>query len=128
MLSAIAYVYTLWFNTLPVCHAATIPASDGSLLSVEAPSINISLPSAPSIESPLLNATQIQCRGRQFGADLRYTSCLDAFHTFPYGDSDVPVEIGRRFTGRYVENLPWKWVSGIFSNDAPYYDSCLKSS
>ena len=116
MLLAIAYGSILWFYKISASHAATIPASDGGLINAAASLINISSPSSLSIASPFLNATEIRCSGRQFGANLRYTSCLDAFATFGGGQSDESVELGRRGTGAgtgaYAVNLPWKWVSG----------------
>ncbi|KAL8685527.1 MAG: hypothetical protein Q9218_007706 [Villophora microphyllina] len=96
-----------------------IPPSDGSLVNTPAPLINISLPSAGNPETPSLNDIQIQCRGRQFGFDLNYNSCLDAFGTFSQGHFENPVQIGRRGTGSYARSLPWKWVSCM--NHQRYY-------
>lgn len=95
-----------------LCDAATIPPSDGSLAQTLAPLINISLPWVDPSTIPASNDIKIQCRGRQFGMHLSYNSCLDAFGAFPQGHSNVPVKIGRRGTGLYVRNLPWKLVSG----------------
>ena len=91
--------------------ALVIHPSDGSLAQTPAPLINTSFP-LDGAPPTALEDGQIQCRGRQFGTDLDYLSCLDAFATFTYGFDPHHVEVGRRGTGTYVHTLPWKWVSG----------------
>ncbi|KAL9007878.1 MAG: hypothetical protein Q9173_006938, partial [Seirophora scorigena] len=83
--------------------AAVVPPNDGTLANTPAPLINIPF--------PLLNDVQVRCGGRQFGTGLQYRSCLDAFSSFPFGGLDDPMDVGRRDTGLYDQNLPWKWVS-----------------
>ncbi|KAI4172995.1 MAG: hypothetical protein LQ348_006658 [Seirophora lacunosa] len=84
-------------------NAAVLNPHDGTLTNTPAPLIDIPFPSS--------NDVQVQCGGRQFGTGLQYRSCLDAFSSFPFGGSDDPMDVGRRETGMYDQNLPWKWVS-----------------
>lgn len=79
---------------------AIIPSNDTRLFNPHTTSSNI------------INEIQIQCRGRQYGTNLVYSSCLDAFFTFTKRNSLLPLKIGTRNTGTYDRNLPWKWVSG----------------
>lgn len=88
-------------------NAAVIAPNDGTLTNTPAPLIDIPFPS--------LNDVRVQCGGRQFGTGLQYRSCLDAFSSFPFGGSDDPMDVGRRETGMYDQNLPWKWVSSTTS-------------
>ncbi|KAL8646120.1 MAG: hypothetical protein Q9210_006309 [Variospora velana] len=88
----------------------TIP-TEGRLADTPAPLINITPPLAvdPAASS---NNIQIDCRGSHYGTGLSYSSCLDAFGTFTRGGAENPVTIGRRRTGKYTQNVPWRWVSG----------------
>ncbi|KAL8942545.1 MAG: hypothetical protein Q9216_001589 [Gyalolechia sp. 2 TL-2023] len=93
-----------------LCTVLTFPTSEGSLVAIPAPLINISSPidTNPSTSS---NDIQIECRGSQYGTHIRYASCLDAFGTFKNGGTSNPVRIGLRKTGtNYAQNLPWKWA------------------
>lgn len=91
--------------------ALAIHPSDGSLAQTPAPLINTSFPIA-GLSPTVLEDYQIHCNGGQFGSDLIYLSCLDAFATFTDGFDVHHVEVGRRNTGTYWYKLPWKWVSG----------------
>lgn len=98
---------------LALCTSLRIP-SQGSLADTPAPLINIILPLAadPPASS---NDIHIHCQGTQYGTGLSYSSCLDAFATFTRGAAENPVTIGRRRTGKYTQNVPWRWVSGMES-------------
>ena len=104
------YLNTITYLTIPffLCTTARFLSNDGSPRPPS--SLNES-----NTSLAVSNDIQIQCRGRQFGSDLDYGSCLDAFRTFTLGYSPLPVEIGRRNTGSYSHTLPWKWVSGMES-------------
>ena len=91
--------------------ALVIHPSDGSLAQTPAPLINTSF-SLDGASPTALEEGQADCRGHQFGSDLNYLSCLDAFATFTDGFDLHPVKVGRRGTGTYWYKLPWKWVSG----------------
>lgn len=92
-----------------LCLTATVPTHDGSLLDTPAPLINI------SSTTTLPNNARFNCNGRQFGFELDYNSCLDAFRSFDLGGSPLPMKIGRRNGENYDRKLPWKWVSGTDS-------------
>lgn len=97
-----------------VTSGLTIP-TEGSLSDTPAPLIKIPLPLDTDPPSPS-NDLEIQCRGSQYGTNLRYDSCLDAFRTFTHGAATNPVHIGRRRDLGYTIGLPWKWVSGKGTN------------
>lgn len=79
---------------------AIISSSDIRLFNPPTPSFNTT------------NEILFQCRGSQYGTNLDYYSCLNAFFTFTKRNSLLPLKIGTRNTGIYEQNLPWKWVSG----------------
>lgn len=79
---------------------AIISSSDIRLFNPPTPSFNTT------------NEILFQCRGSQYGTNLDYGSCLNAFLTFTKRNSLLPLNIGTRNTGIYEQNLPWKWVSG----------------
>lgn len=64
--------------------------------------INISPPPVIPPASPLLIDIQIQCRGRQFGTELKHARSLDAFSTFENGDPPTAIHIGRRHAASHT--------------------------
>lgn len=113
MLSAYFRRAIVFALVVTCCNALIIPPGEGSLVSVPAPLINISMPETTE-PTTAPNDYEPDCKGAQYGTNIRYESCLDAFGTFKNGGAANPVRIGRRSTGTdYAQNVPWKWVSGM---------------
>ncbi|KAL8665550.1 MAG: hypothetical protein Q9168_007672, partial [Polycauliona sp. 1 TL-2023] len=100
-------LYSIALLTFPFysffCHAANIPRPDGTLANPP--------PTSQISGTRPLEDIQISCRGLEYGFDLDYSSCQDAFSTFKEQTSLLPMRIGIRGTGPYSQVLPWKWVS-----------------
>lgn len=102
----------LFISGVAFANGLTIP-TEGSLSNTPAPLINITIPPDANSATPS-NDLQIQCRGSQYGSHLSYTSCLDAFSTFPHGGAVNLVQIRRRGgPGLAAHKLPWRWISGM---------------
>ncbi|KAL8664201.1 MAG: hypothetical protein Q9202_003279 [Teloschistes flavicans] len=75
--------------------------------------MNPPLPALGNGRSPL-NDSQRDCRGAQYGTNLNYDSCLDAFRTFELGTYPSPIQVRKRNTGEGVFAiwLPYRLISG----------------
>lgn len=80
---------------------ATVNSSD---LSASASLANVQL--APSSN---LSHLLLQCDPYQFGDDLSYTSCRDAYNQIPHLIAEMTW--GPRTQGRWSVNLPWRVYS-----------------
>ena len=68
-----------------------------------------------------LGAVRAQCNARMFGSDLNVASCQEAFANI--SPDDHYGSFGMRHDGHQYEGiLPYQWLSGRYSHDAPIPD------
>ncbi|KAI4235597.1 MAG: hypothetical protein LQ352_008078 [Teloschistes flavicans] len=95
------------------CSALPAAPNEINLLTTPAPLMNPPLPALGNGRSSL-NDSQRDCRGAQYGTNLNYDSCLDAFRTFELGTYPSPIQVRKRNTGEGVFAiwLPYRLISG----------------
>ncbi|KAL8635813.1 MAG: hypothetical protein Q9228_006735 [Teloschistes exilis] len=105
-----AVALLLWI--VASCSAFPAAPPETSLLTTPA-SLNFSLPPIGN-ERSFLNDSRRQCNGAQYGTNLNYDSCLDAFRTFELGTHPGDVLVGKRGIGQgqFAIWLPYRLVSG----------------
>ncbi|KAL8686395.1 MAG: hypothetical protein Q9218_007136 [Villophora microphyllina] len=102
----------LLLNTVP-CIAFPATPNEPNLLTTPSLLTNPTLPATGNGGSSL-NDLQIDCHESQYGTNLNYDSCLDAFRTFELGSNTNPVQVRKRGTGEGVFAiwLPYRLISG----------------
>lgn len=101
------------------CSALPAAPNEINLLTTPAPLMNPPLPALGNGRSSL-NDSQRDCRGAQYGTNLNYDSCLDAFRTFELGTYPSPIQVRKRNTGEGVFAiwLPYRLISGTWEQGA----------
>ncbi|KAL9576214.1 MAG: hypothetical protein Q9212_007287 [Teloschistes hypoglaucus] len=106
-------IVVLFFWIAASCSAFLTAPPENSLLTTPAPLINLSLPVIGN-EPSFLNDSLRKCNGAQYGTNLNYDSCLDAFRTFQLGAHPGDVLVGKRGIGEgnFAIWLPYRLISG----------------